>query len=163
MGAPRRERALGEKEYSLRCMEAGDVGAALALTANAPEAAQWSRGNYERASRGDFDAWVATTAGEFIGFVVARRMADEVEILNLAVERTHRRCGVATRLVAAALEFARARGAQRAFLEVRESNTGAIAFYEGQGFIRTGRRARYYAHPPENALVLSRQLGGVSV
>ena len=144
-------------------MAAGDVAAALALVASAPEAAQWSRGDYERAARGDFDAWVATAEGEFIGFVVARCLANEVEILNLAVERTHRRRGVAAGLLAAVLELARARGAQGAFLEVRESNTGAIAFYEAQGFVRTGRRARYYVAPAEDALVLSQQLGRVSV
>lgn len=144
-------------------MEARDVPGVLGVTARAPEAAQWSRGDYERAAGGEFDAWVAASENQLVGFVVARRMADEVEILNLAVERTHRRRGVASQLLDTALEFARACGAGRAFLEVRESNAGAITFYRRRGFVPTARRPRYYSDPIEDALVFSCKLGGVSV
>jgi ribosomal-protein-alanine N-acetyltransferase len=151
-------RAGVEEEYSIRRMAAADVHAVLALEAGVPEAAPWSRGDYERGAQDGFDAWVAANDKELFGFVVARRMADEMEILNLAVERVHRRRGVGRRLLEVAFEFARARGARRAFLEVRESNAGAIAFYGRQGFATTARRPRYYSDPVEDALVLSRQL-----
>ncbi len=41
-----------------------------------------------------------------------------------------------------------------AYLEVRESNTGAIAFYEKQGFAKTGRRKGYYREPDEAAVTM---------
>jgi len=149
-----------EKEYSVRPMVGADVHAVLALGTGIPEAARWSRGDCERAARDGFDAWVAANDKELFGFVIAQRMADEMEILNLAVERAHWRRGVGRRLLEAAFEFARARGARRAFLEVRESNARAIAFYHRQGFALTARRPRYYSDPVEDALVLSRRLDG---
>lgn len=163
MEAPRGESAGAEKEYSVRPLGPGDVAAAVALAASAPEAPRWSRNDYERAARGEFDAWVAASVEGLIGFVVGRRLADEMEILNLAVEQAHRRRGVASRLLQTALGFGRARGAKRVCLEVRQSNAAAIAFYRRQGFVATGRRPRYYSDPPEDALVLSRELDGGSV
>jgi ribosomal-protein-alanine N-acetyltransferase len=143
-------------------MEARDVPAVLELTAGAWEAAQWSHEDYERAASGEFDGWVAMSGDQLVGFVVARRMGDEVEILNLAVERAHRRRGLASQLLDAALEFARARGARCAFLEVRESNAGAMAFYRRRGLVPTARRPRYYSDPVEDAVVFTCKLGGVS-
>ncbi len=153
---------LMEGKCSVRPLAAGDVAVVLAIASRSPGAAQWSPSDYERACRGDFDGWVAVIEenGEenVVGFLIARRVADEIEILNLAVEAAHRRRGVASRLLEAALAFARVSGAKTAFLEVRSSNTGAIAFYEGHGFAPAGRRPRYYSDPPEDALVLSRKL-----
>jgi ribosomal protein S18 acetylase RimI-like enzyme len=40
-------------------------------------------------------------------------------------------------------------------LEVRPSNSGALAFYQQQNFHRCGRRRRYYADG-EDALLLER-------
>jgi ribosomal-protein-alanine N-acetyltransferase len=151
-----------EGECSVRPLAAGDVAAVLDIAARSPEAAQWSRTDYERACRGEFDGWVTAIEenGEenVVGFLITRRMADEMEILNLAVEAALRRRSVASRLLEAALAFARVSGAKTAFLEVRSSNAGAIAFYKGHGFAPAGHRPRYYSDPPEDALVLSRKL-----
>jgi ribosomal-protein-alanine N-acetyltransferase len=152
----------GEGPPAIRAIAASDLERVLTLAARSPEAAPWTRGDYERACRGDLDGWVAALGKNeerhLVGFLVARRMADEMEILNLAVEEALRRRGVASSLLEAALAFGRVRGARRVFLEVRASNAGAIAFYERQGFALAGRRPGYYADPPEHALVLSREL-----
>lgn len=149
-------------EYSVRPMAATDVAAAFALASYTPEAARWPQADYSRAAGGDWDGWVAAResqqSGSIVGLLIARRMADEMEILNLAVEPAERRRGVAGRLLEAALERGRARGVKRIFLEVRASNAGAIAFYEHGGFVRTGRRPQYYTEPLEDAWVLSRKL-----
>ena len=89
------------------------------------------------------------------GFLVMRTAADESEILNLAVEPERRRQGIASALLAAALGASRAAGAKSVYLEVRESNAVAIAFYSRNGFEPAGRRARYYQNPPEAAVVMS--------
>jgi ribosomal-protein-alanine N-acetyltransferase len=78
------------------------------------------------------------------GFILARAVADETEILTLAVSPGWRRQGHARVLLAAALAEASRRGARQAFLEVAEENRNALALYEGAGFIRSGRRADYY-------------------
>jgi ribosomal-protein-alanine N-acetyltransferase len=152
--------------FSICRLVPDDVAAVMDLAARSPEAARWSRGDFERACGGDLDGWVAIvrrdaqsgSRRDVVGFLVARRMADEMEILNVAVDAAFRRRGLATGLLAAALALGRASGAKRAFLEVRASNAGAIAFYERLGFASAGRRPRYYSDPPEDALVLVRAL-----
>lgn len=148
----------------IRALAAGDLDAVLAIQSACPEAAQWPRADYERASAappetaGDYRAWVATTRDGVTGFILMRRAADELEILNLAVKPPARRAGVATRLLDAALNAARDGGAHNVFLEVRESNAAAIAFYTRHGFARAGRRPDYYSAPREAALILKLEL-----
>jgi [ribosomal protein S18]-alanine N-acetyltransferase len=79
------------------------------------------------------------------GFILLRTVADEAEILTLAVAPTARRAGLGSGLAAAAADAARARGAVRLHLEVSAENRAARALYAGQGFTETGRRVRYYA------------------
>ena len=86
--------------------------------------------------------------------MIGRLVADQFEILNLAVERDSRRRGIATQLVQAMLEDARGTTARQAFLEVRASNEGAIALYARLGFRVWGRRIKYYRNPREDALLL---------
>jgi ribosomal-protein-alanine N-acetyltransferase len=60
----------------------------------------------------------------------------------------------------ALLQLARSRGAKRVFLEVRPSNTAAIALYDAEGFNEIGRRPRYYParNGREDALVMALEL-----
>ncbi len=143
----------------LRRLNEGDVDSVLAIAAACPEAAQWPRADYGRAVRGEYGAWVVVGADERLsGFIVTRCMADELEILNLAVAPAERRRGLARSMLEVAVAAAHESGIRRAFLEVRESNAAAIAFYRRQGFAETGRRPRYYASPAEDALVFAREL-----
>ncbi|MCB2136718.1 MAG: GNAT family N-acetyltransferase [Rhodobacteraceae bacterium] len=95
------------------------------------------------------------------GFLLARVVADEAEILTLAVDPTRRRRGAASRLLAAFGAEARARGAATAFLEVAADNEAALALYAGAGFLRRARRKGYYKVPgrqPVDAEILSMAL-----
>jgi ribosomal-protein-alanine N-acetyltransferase len=89
-----------------------------------------------------------------LGYVVAWFVLDEAELANIAVAASARGGGVGARLLDAALEEARRRGAAQVFLEVRESNAVARRLYASRGFIELGRRRRYYRAPVEDALVL---------
>jgi len=89
------------------------------------------------------------------GFVVARVMADELHVNNVAVRSEFRRRGLAARLLQTVLEYGRRAGARQAFLEVRAGNNAAQALYQSCGFEATGRRRRYYSHPVEDALLMS--------
>lgn len=77
------------------------------------------------------------------GFALSRAVADEAELLLLAVSPTARRAGVGGALLAQVMRDARARGATRVHLEMRENNP-AVALYAGAGFREAGRRPRYY-------------------
>ncbi len=88
-----------------------------------------------------------------LAFLVAKAVVDEWELENVAVAIDHRRRGLGTRMVSEFLRQARHEKARAIFLEVRESNLAACAFYERRGFEMTGRRQNYYACPAEDALV----------
>ena len=79
-------------------------------------------------------------------------------MLNLAVLPEARRQGVGSQLLHSALLQASARGAQRIFLEVRDSNQPALLLYQRWGFLRAGSRPGYYTHPPADGLLLVRSL-----
>lgn len=91
------------------------------------------------------------------GFILCRAVADEAEILTLAVRPTARRGGVGRALVIGAADFAAGLGAGRLFLEVAEDNVAARALYAAVGFREEGRRRAYYARaggPAADALIL---------
>lgn len=99
--------------------------------------------------------------GAAVGFVLARLAADEAEILTVAVARSDRRRGLGRRLMEAVLRELHTHRAEALFLEVDETNAGAIALYRGLGFRQVGRRDGYYAQHAgvrTGALVMRRDL-----
>lgn len=99
-------------------------------------------------------------AGGLLGFVVVRAAADEAEILTIAVEPAWRGCGLAGRLLEAAIEQAEIRGGRKLYLEVDAGNVPALALYRRRGFVEVGRRFGYYAaEGGGDALVLARDIG----
>ncbi|TPW28333.1 GNAT family N-acetyltransferase [Pararhizobium mangrovi] len=81
-----------------------------------------------------------------VGFVLARAMAGESEILTIAVHERYPRLGLGWRLMRAAMGEARNRGSETMFLEVDASNASAIALYRTLAFRQVGERAAYYDH-----------------
>ncbi len=92
---------------------------------------------------------------ELLGELLLHRVQDEAEIRSLAVLPKVRRRGVASALLAAALESAAGAGVRSVHLEVRVGNAAARALYASAGFALAGRRPRYYPDG-EAALLLSR-------
>jgi len=90
------------------------------------------------------------------GYVIARRLSDEAEILNVAVHPSGRGAGIGGALLDACLQELELGGACTVFLEVRPSNTAALRLYASRGFRTVGRRRGYYTVPREDALVLRR-------
>lgn len=99
-------------------------------------------------------------SGEAIGFSLSRTVADESELLLLAVLPGRHRQGIGTRLLDDFMERAREEGAERVHLEVRDGNP-AVDMYRSAGFRAVGRRRNYY-HAPDggrfDALTLSQEL-----
>jgi ribosomal-protein-alanine N-acetyltransferase len=81
------------------------------------------------------------------GFILARAIAGEAEILTLAVDPAARRGGIGRALLAAAIGLAQADGAVSMFLEVAEDNAAALGLYARAGFVEAGRRRGYYSRP----------------
>lgn len=77
------------------------------------------------------------------GFALARRVADEAELLLLAAAPRHRRHGVGGALLRSVLEQARGIGVHFLHLEVRAGNP-AVHLYRSAGFTKVGERRNYY-------------------
>jgi [ribosomal protein S18]-alanine N-acetyltransferase len=144
----------------IRTLEPRDVDAVLAVQSACPETAQWTEWDYARVVRGEMIGWVAQQdeRAQMDGFLVARRIADQIEILNLAVRPERRRRGIGSELLRQSFAWGRSFGATSALLEVRETNLAALHFYERHAFEVVGRRRLYYAAPVEDALVLKAKL-----
>jgi [ribosomal protein S18]-alanine N-acetyltransferase len=142
----------------IRRVEERDIDKILAIQAACPEIAQWTAWDYARVARDEMAGWVAEEESIVVGFLVARRVVNEIEILNFAVSPEARGRGTGTMLLQEALAWGREFGAVQAILEVRASNQAALRFYERHDFLIVGRRARYYNEPPEDALLLTAKL-----
>lgn len=105
------------------------------------------------------DAGSGSGGVALVGYVLALHLGVEGEVADLAVAPGVRRRGVGGLLLdRISRELAR-EGVRELFLEVRELNVAARGLYESRGFGVVGRRRGYYRHPPEDALVLRRDLG----
>ena len=89
------------------------------------------------------------------GYIIYWLVEDEMHILNLAVTPLYRRRRIARQLVLDAIKRAYAKGARRAFLEVRASNTAAQKLYSNLGFTGSFVRRDYYDSPTEDAVIMT--------
>lgn len=99
--------------------------------------------------------------GEPTGFALSRLVADEAEILTVAVVPAARGKGLARQILQPHLERLAARGAVHVVLEVAHDNVAALRLYEAFGFSEVGRREAYYARAgatPATALLMRRTL-----
>lgn len=146
---------------SVRSFRALDADSLKAISDESPEAANWSKESYLKfAEENESLALVIDSGEEVSGFFLGRRVGDQAEVLDLAVRSNHRRRREASALLEAALKEFRSKGVKSVYLEVRESNMGAIAFYEKHGFAKTGLRKTYYRQPVEAAVIMELKLTG---
>ena len=104
---------------------------------------------------------LARTGGDPAGFALLRKVADEAELLLIAVRARFRRHGIGRALLGRAVEDARAEGIALLHLEVRDGNP-ALALYREAGFIQVGNRRGYYRGRTGkvfDALTFKRHLG----
>jgi ribosomal-protein-alanine N-acetyltransferase len=100
---------------------------------------------------------VALDGEQVVGWAGMESVCGEGSVTNIAVLPAFRRQGVGRRLTAALIEQARRQECEFLMLEVRVSNTPAIALYEELGFARIGVRPRFYDDPREDALMMQIQ------
>src|SRR5208282_510977 len=132
-----------------------DAAAASGILGEAKEAASWSAQLLlESACAPETVAFLSERAGVAGGVIIGRHITDEGEILNLAVAVRCRRQGEGRALLGTLLATFSEKGVTRVFLEVRESNAGAIAFYKTFGFQPIATRKDYYQEPVEAAVVM---------
>ncbi|MCI8414591.1 MAG: ribosomal protein S18-alanine N-acetyltransferase [Ruminiclostridium sp.] len=120
----------------------------------------WSEAMLEEELYNDTASFIVAEGedGSVLGYAGLHAVLDEGYIDNVAVRPDCRRQGIADRLLDV---FCRFGAANLSFLtlEVRPSNTAAVALYEKHGFAEAGRRRDYYENPKEDALLLTRDFG----
>lgn len=99
-------------------------------------------------------SFLAKEEEEIIGYVGMKMVLDEADITNVAVSPSHRKKGIAGKLLGQLLREANEQKLHSIYLEVRTSNVAAITLYEHAGFKTTGLRKNYYDRPQEDALLM---------
>jgi ribosomal-protein-alanine N-acetyltransferase len=107
--------------------------------------APWRREFFESeiSTDGRFNV-VAKERGVVVGYLFAMWIFDELHVNKIAVAESHRRRGIADRLMESCLAFAARQSIRTISLEVRKSNGGAQDFYRHLGFASSYVRPRYY-------------------
>jgi ribosomal-protein-alanine N-acetyltransferase len=100
------------------------------------------------------DYIVARDEADVVGFAGMWVIFDEAHVTTIAVDRRHRGLRIGHRLLLALIDRAVARGARWMTLEVRPSNSVALALYRKFGFRDVALRKRYYSDNGEDAVVM---------
>ena len=95
---------------------------------------------------------------KIIGYIIFWLVEDEAQISNLAVHPDFKRLGIGGTILKQVLTIMRRMDAKQVILEVRPSNLAARTLYEKNGFKPIGIRRGYYQEPPEDALLMSKNL-----
>lgn len=122
--------------------------------------APWSLSLFESCLSQDYFNFVLWVGGKLCGYYLAQQVLDEATLFNIVVAPDEQGKGYGRTLLQHMLEQAKQRGCHQVWLEVRASNTAAIALYQAAGFELTGRRKNYYqgSSGTEDALVMGLQL-----
>ena len=113
----------------------------------------WSRKSFWEEAANENTLYLLAMDGEdIVGYIGAWLIAGEAQITNVAVSPGHRGRGAGTGLMAELVRRVKERGITAMTLEVRPSNTPALALYEKFGLKGVGRRKGYYADNGEDAI-----------
>lgn len=115
--------------------------------------APWSEESFKNAENTRF--YVFFEDERAVGYVGIYSVLDEGYITNIAVLKKYRKKGIATSLLKELTE--KEKNLSFITLEVRASNTAAIALYEKFNFKQEGVRKAFYSNPREDGLILTRR------
>ena len=89
---------------------------------------------------------------ETIGFLIAQNLVDSINILLIATKNEFQKLGIASELILELEKISKEQNINKIWLEVKETNTSAVKFYENQNFKYLTKRKRYYKEG-EDALI----------
>jgi [ribosomal protein S18]-alanine N-acetyltransferase len=120
----------------------------------------WSLGIFRDCLLAGYYCIVLEIDGAVSGYSIMSVAAAEAHVLNICVHPRAQSRGHGRRLLGALLDKARDAGVDKVFLEVRPSNTHAIALYRSVGFEEIGIRPAYYQARwgREDAVILAAML-----
>ncbi|WP_313697317.1 tRNA (adenosine(37)-N6)-threonylcarbamoyltransferase complex dimerization subunit type 1 TsaB [Achromobacter sp.] len=142
-------------------MTDADLDEVVALEAQV-QAFPWTRGNFTDALASGYGAWTLRREGKLAGFCILMFAPDVAHLLVIAVAQDLHRQGLGGVMLDWCEQQARERGLEGLLLEVRPSNTSAISFYKGHGYLQIGMRRAYYPAEKggrEDAIVMQKRFG----
>jgi len=89
---------------------------------------------------------------EIVGFLIAQNLVDSFNILLIATKTDCQKTGIGTRLLKELEDVAKKQKIEKIWLEVKNTNSNAIKFYEKQNFKLIATRKKYYKSG-EDALI----------
>lgn len=139
---------------SFRSAQASDLAAIMAIESSA-HFHPWPPSVVTRYLAKTNTTWVLEEQGKVVAYAVNTLIVGEAELLMIAVLPSQQGRGYGRKLMNALQAWLEQQQAQRWFLDVRESNSKAIALYESLGFCQVGVRPNYYptAKGSEDALL----------
>lgn len=114
----------------------------------------WTTAQYESDFSNKYTHFLGIYDKECVGYIHYQLLAQEGEILNLAIDPKAQGQNLGSLLIEAMWQKEEM---QRCFLEVRLSNKKAQAVYQKQGFQKVGTRKNYYQNPKEDAILMERK------
>ncbi len=121
--------------------------------------APWSERSIASELTNEYSLWlVEERDGVAVAYVGSQSCPPEADVMNVAVAPAFRRQGIGEGLMVALMDALRDKGMESLTLEVRASNSPAIALYDRLGFTEVGRRPNYYTDPREDALIMRKEL-----
>lgn len=138
-------------------MQAHHLPQVLAVE-RAANAHPWSEANLRDSLQAGYPGWVLLEGEQVIGYAILMIAVGEAQVLNIVVSPERRREGLGRVLMERMIEAAKTAQCELMLLEVRRSNTAAIALYRAYGFAQIGLRRNYYRSDDgvgEDAFVLT--------
>lgn len=152
-------RSIPESIISIRTMRHGDLAHVSDIERRSYDF-PWSHSVFSECLLAGYECMVLDREGEVVGYGILSVAAGEAHILNLCIKPAFRSHGYGERLLDEILFRARTASVLEIFLEVRPSNTTALALYKKKGFYHLSDRPAYYQarEGREDACVLAKKL-----
>lgn len=129
----------------------------IALIEREAFAHPWSKNSIEESMNAGTKFFIAINKNQAVGYMGLSAIAGEGYVTNVAVLESYRNKGIGKQLLIAAAQWAKKMGLEFISLEVRASNEAAISLYEKMGFEKVGLRKKFYEHPQEDAIIMTRR------
>jgi ribosomal-protein-alanine N-acetyltransferase len=139
----------------LRPLLTEDLDEIVPIEAKA-HACPWTPGIFSDCIVSGYNCWVLEEHGSVIAYGILQIAVGEAHLLNITVAPRRQGEGLGRRLMNDLIDVARGK-ADTLFLEVRPSNSTAVALYLSLGFNEIGLRKNYYPAPGgrEDALMMA--------
>ncbi len=151
--------SVGRKDLMrLRKMRSSDLSGVMAIE-RANYQFPWGEDIFRDCFKANYNCWVCAEDDNVLGYCILSMAVGEAHVLNICVSPAEQGQGIGRKMLEHLIETARGQ-AETMFLEVRPSNTVAIALYQDVGFNEIGIRKGYYEaeNGREDAIMLALQI-----